>query len=199
MDGVQIIQPTLTDGELLQRSKARDDDAFAALVDRHKDLLVNYLTRLTGSRSQAEELAQETFVRLFRHLDRYRDQGTLVAYLLRIGTNLVRSAERRRARWRLLRPLLDARIAPAGISPSGSSQEGEVLASEAQREVTRAIAELDLRFRAPLVLREIEGLSYREIARALGCSEGTVKSRLFRARALLKTRLTPYWKGANAG
>ncbi len=182
----------ITDAELLSRSRAQDPEAFRELVDRHKNVMVNYLTRLTGNRESAEDFAQETFVRFYQQLGRYREEGTLSAYLFRIATNLVRSDERRRRRWRLLQPIL-------GFSTNGhhpeESPQATALASEEHRQVTRAIASLDLLYRAPLVLREIEGLSYQEIAAALKISEGTVKSRLHRGRQLLKDKLTPYWKG----
>ncbi len=174
------------------RSRARDADAFAELVDRHKDQMVNYLARLTGCRDRAEDIAQETFVRFYRQIHRYREEGTLSAYLFRIATNLVRSEERRKRRWRLLQPILsDNRF----TSDGPASPQADALASEEHRQVTRALASLDVVYRAPLVMREIEGLSYQEIATALDCSEGTVKSRLHRGRQRLKQQLTPYWQG----
>lgn len=183
------------DAELLTRSRERDPQAFAQLIDRHKDRVVNYLTRLTGCRDRAEDIAQETFVRFYNQLDHYRDEGTLSAYLFRIATNLVRSEERRKRRWQMLQPLLAASgFATNGHRPEASPQ-ADALASEEQRQVTRAIASLDVLYRAPLVLREIEGLSYRQIADTLRCSEGTVKSRLHRGRLLLKQLLVPYWNG----
>ncbi len=191
----------LSDAELMERSRARDPQAFAALVDRHKDLMVNYLSRLTGCRDRAEDFAQETFVRFYQKLDRYREEGLLSAYLLRIATNLVKSDERRRRRWRLLQPVFAYSGLVAGNSTNGGRPEpgpqAEAMAREEHREVTRAIASLDLLYRVPLVMREIEELSYRQIADALGCSEGTVKSRLHRGRQLLKQKLAPYWNGGH--
>lgn len=184
-----------TDGELLERSRRRDREAFGQLVDRYKDAMVNYLARLTGCRDRAEDVAQETFVRFFQGLDRYRDQGYLMAYLYRIATNLVRSEERRKRRWQLLLPL----VLPGRGRDGGKGPQEEALANEAERQVTRALAAVDLIYRAPLVLREIEGRSYLEIAEVLGVSEGTVKSRLHRGRLLLKEELAPYWNGARAG
>lgn len=180
-----------TDAILLERCRAQDPEAFGQLVDRHKDPMVNYLARLTGCRDRAEDFAQETFVRFYQQLDRYCEEGTLAAYLFRIATNLVRSDERRRRRWRLLKPLL---FSSNGHHPNASPRR-DMLAREEQRQVTRALAALDLIYRAPLVLREIEGRSYVEIAAVIGCSEGTVKSRLHRGRQLLKQQLAPYWNG----
>ena len=196
--GWKMREMAINDVELLTRSRARDADAFAQLVDRHKDQMINYLTRLTGCRDRAEDIAQETFVRFYRQIHHYREEGTLSAYLFRIATNLVRSEERRNRRWQVLRPLLGAvGFAAGGEAPA--SPQADALASEEHRQVTRALASLDVLYRAPLVLREIEGLSYQQIAIALGCSEGTVKSRLHRGRRLLKERLAPYWNGGGRG
>ena len=151
--------------------------------------------RSNGARfaRQGDEYMQQgdyaSACRFYERLGRYRHEGHLAAYLFRIATNLVRSEERRRRRFRLLLPFLSAeRSAP----PKPSA---ELIADEEQSQVARALEALDLRFRAPLVLREIEGLSYGEIAATLELSEGTVKSRLHRARELLKKKLAPYWKG----
>ena len=192
-----------TDRELLERSRDRDAEAFGELVDRHKNAMVNYLCRLTGCRERAEDYAQETFVRFYQGLDRYREQGNLTAYLFRIATNLVRSDERRKKRWQLLQPFLFSANGRGGQLPSenGSRQDSpqeSLLASEERRQVTRALADLDLTYQVPLVLREIEGHSYQEIAEVLGVSEGTVKSRLHRGRHLLKEKLTPYWTTTRA-
>ncbi len=187
----------INDGELLTRSRARDADAFAELVDRHKDQIVNYLARLTGCRDRAEDIAQETFVRFYKQIHHYREEGTLCAYLFRIATNLVRSEERRKRRWQMLQPILTYSGFSAGDTGPASPQ-ADALASEEHRQVTQALASLDVLHRAPLVLREIEGLSYQQIATALGCNEGTVKSRLHRGRQLLKQQLTPYWNGGGS-
>lgn len=185
--------PAQSDRELLDRTRHQDEAAFRQLVERHQDLLINYTTRMLGCRSLAEDVAQETFVRFYRHLDRYRDEGNLKAYLLRIATNLVRSRERRKRRWRSLLPsFIDDTIREQ------PSPQRHALGREAHRALTQAIRSLDLRYRAPLVMREVEGLTYREIATALGISEGTVKSRLHRARTLLKASLAPYLEGERA-
>lgn len=181
-----------SDAELMVRVQDGDRDAFADLVDRHKDAVVNYLTRLTGDRDRAEDLAQETFLRLFRSAAEYREQGYLRAYLYRIATNLVRSEERRERRLRLLTPFLPRQEHVEPAAPSG------LLRRELHREVTAAVAKLPLRYRVPLVLHEIEGWSYVDIAQEIGCREGTVKSRVHRGRQQLKLKLDPYWNGGTA-
>jgi RNA polymerase sigma-70 factor (ECF subfamily) len=178
-----------TDAELMAQVRDGDRDAFADLVDRHKDAVVSYLTRLTGHRDRAEDLAQETFLRLFRSAREYTEQGYLRAYLYRIATNLVRSEERRERRHRLLMPFLSREEHAEPAAPSG------LLRRELTREVTAAVAKLPLRYRVPLVLHEIEGWSYVDIAQEIGCREGTVKSRVHRGRQQLKAKLEPYWNG----
>jgi RNA polymerase sigma-70 factor (ECF subfamily) len=190
-------QVTMTDGaesdaELMAAVRDGDRGAFSRLVERHKDAVVNYLTRLSGDRDRAEDLAQETFLRLFRAADAYREQGFLRAYLFRIATNLVRSEERREKRLRLLLPFLGGRRHDEPSAPSG------MLLQELHRQVAGAVASLPLRFRVPLVLHEIEGWSYADIAQELQCREGTVKSRIHRGRQHLRERLEPYWNGGTA-
>lgn len=186
--------PEPSDAELMARVREGDRYAFAELVDRHKDAVVSYLTRLTADRERAEDLGQETFLRLFRSAadssaGNYREQGYMRAFIYRIATNLLRSEERRRRRWSLLKPFLPGRPHEEPAGPVG------LLSRELTRQVQAALAALPLRFRVPLVLHEIEGWTYTDIAAELGCQEGTVKSRIHRGRRQLKAKLTPYWQG----
>jgi len=179
-----------SDAELMARLRSADDrEAFGRLVDRHKDAVVGYLARLTGSRERAEDLGQETFLRLYRAAPGYVEQGLLRAFLFRIATNLLRSEERRERRMRLLAPFLLLDRAEDPAAPSG------LLRAEVQREVASAIAALPMSYRVPLVLHELEGWSYADIAVELSCREGTVKSRIFRGRERLRRSLEPYWHG----
>ena len=180
------------DAELMARVRQGDREAFTDLVDRHKDAVVGYLTRLTGHRDRAEDLAQETFLRLFRSAGDYTEQGYLRAFLFRIATNLVRTEERRERRLRLLMPFLAREEHAEAAAASG------LLRREMRREVAAAVARLPLRYRVPLVLHEIEGWSYVDIAHEMGCREGTVKSRVHRGRQQLKQKLEPYWTGGGA-
>ena len=189
-----VLEPP-SDAELMARVREGDRDAFADLVDRHKDAVVTYLTRLTGSRDRAEDLAQESFLRLFRFAGAYSEQGYLRAYLYRIATNLVRSEERRERRLRLLMPFLSRAAGEDYAEPAAPSG---LLRQELHREVSAAVATLPLRYRMPLVLHEIEGWSYVDIAQEIGCREGTVKSRVHRGRQQLKQKLDPYWNGGTA-
>lgn len=183
---------SVDDAELLNRVQSGDRDAFAGLVNRHKDKLVNYLTVLVRDRGRAEELAQEVFLKLFVNVNRYQERGQFLPYLYRIATNLVRSEERTRRRRELL---LRAFSSNGNGHRPQRSPHAELLSMEIEERVGEAIAALPLRFRSPLTLREIEGWSYRDIADALNCREGTVRSRIHRGREQLRRLLEPYWNG----
>ena len=180
----------MTDDALMQRVREGDDDAFGEIVDRYKDSLVNYLTHLVRTRDRAEEVAQDAFVRLYRNADKYKQQERLGPYLFRIATNLVVSEVRRERRWSLLLPRLHASTRTSAPAP-----DTNLFTSEIQRQVAAAIDRLPVNYRAPLVLFEMEEWSYEEIAAALDVRVGTVKSRISRARDLLRKHLAPWWTG----
>ncbi len=152
---------------------------------------MNYLNRLTGDRAQAEDLAQESFLRLYERGQGYSEQGKLKAYLYRIATNLVRSQGRRNQRWEVLRSVF---FPPNGHNAE-PEQQSRLLNQELHQRLSQAVLNLPLPYRAPLVLAHIEEWSYKEIAQLLGCREGTVKSRIHRGRQLLRQELEPFWNG----
>lgn len=179
-----------SDGELLTMAREGDAKAFSELVDRHKNAIVNYLTKLTGSREEAEDFAQEAFLKVYERAGNYDERGYFKAYLYRIGTNLVRSAERRQRRWRIVHSL---------ISNNGHHiepvQQRRVLREEIGQRLRQAVSDLPLRYRVPLVLYEVNEWPYRRIAHFLGCREGTVKSRIHRGRNMIRQQLQPYVNG----
>lgn len=181
------------DAELMSRVQTGDRGAFAVLVDRHKHRLVNYLSTLTRDRDRAEELAQDTFIRLFESAGRYDERGQLVPFLFRIATNLLRSEDRKKRRREVLLHMFSGN--GHHRSDNGTSPQEELLRKEVGQRVKKALAGVPLRYRSPLVLREMEGWSYRDIASALNCREGTVKSRIHRGREELRRLLEPYWNG----
>jgi RNA polymerase sigma-70 factor (ECF subfamily) len=181
-----------TDSELYQRTRHGDRAAFGELVERHKDGLVNYLTRLCGSPELAEDLAQESFLRLYERGGRYSEQGKLQAYLFRIGTNLFRSQMRREQRWRRLGQLF---FSTNGNHSHPPRQQERILRHELGHQLAAALLEIPLRYRAPLVLAFVEGWSHRQIAELMRCQEGTVKSRIHRGRRLLRAQLEDYSNG----
>ncbi len=186
------------DAALMAAARAGEREAFATLVERHKDAVVNYLTRLTADRDRAEDLAQETFIRLWR-APRYDEQGKLLPFLFRIATNLVRTEERRARRWRLIAAVLPHAQAAAAARAPAPDPVAAMERLELRGQLVRAIAGLPFAYRVPLVMRDVEDLSYEEIAAALGCPEGTVKSRISRARTLLREQLAPCRAAGDGG
>ena len=167
-------------------------EEFEAFVEEHQHSLINYVTHLTRSRERAEEIAQDAFVRFYRNMARCRDNERLTPYLFRIATNLVVTQIRRERRWKSILPLftvMQPQSAPASDRP--------LMTEEIQRKVTAALEQLPLKFRAPLVLFEIEEWSYDAIAKALDCRIGTVKSRISRARKLMRVQLESWWIGGS--
>ena len=174
------------DRNLVGKAQAGDLDAFGALVNRHQHRLVNFVRLMTSSapdRDAAEDVAQEAFLRAYRSLGQFRGQSTFKTWLYQIATNVARTQSGRR---RDRRETQEPEGAHARERPSTEDVEGRVIAHDQLR---RAMQELPDDWREALVLRDIEGLEYREIADVLGIPMGTVESRIFRARKRLKAAL----------
>jgi RNA polymerase sigma-70 factor (ECF subfamily) len=178
--------PTPTDAALLARARGGDDAAFHALVNRHAPGLYAVAVSLVGSAVDAEDLLQETFAGAFRGLSRFGGRSSVKTWLTAIL--LRRAAMHRRRAGRK-----DARLVPlsaaAGTATGRPSATGTV---DARLDVMDAIRSLRPEHREAIVLRELQGFSYDEMAEVLGVPRGTVESRLFRARRALRERLADY-------
>ena len=161
-----------------------DPPAWDEVVRAHSGRVYRLAYRLTGNRPDAEDLTQEVFVRVFRALDRYRP-GTFEGWLHRITTNLFLDGARRRARIRFEALPDDAERVPG----RERSPEQVYVDENLDDDVQRALAALPPDFRAAVVLCDIEGLSYEEIAATLGVKLGTVRSRIHRGRSQLRETL----------
>lgn len=156
------------------------------VVREHSDRVFRLSYRLTGNKADAEDLTQEVFVRVFRALDSY-SPGTFEGWLHRITTNLFLDHARRRRRLRFDALGVAAERVPAPAefsSPERRFEHGNLAA-----DVQRALDELKPQYRAAVVLSDLEGLSYQEIASVLGISMGTVRSRIHRGRAAMRAAL----------
>jgi len=174
------------DSSLVARCLARDDAAWEEMVKTHTRRVYALCYRFTGSDSEAQDLTQEVFLRVFRSLKSFRaGEGSLVVWLARLTRNLLIDHYRRRRQDRLTEsieaqlPVLEERHALGGRT------EGLLAGREAGEVLERALAKLSPELRETLILRDLEEMEYREIAQVLKVPEGTVKSRLNRGRAEL--------------
>jgi RNA polymerase sigma-70 factor (ECF subfamily) len=184
--------------QFLERLKSGDVIAFNRLVEeRHGDIYA-LLYRLTEDAEEARDLTQETFLQAFRNIAGFRGEADLRTWLYRIAVNQARNRWRwwkRRRRDRTVS--LDAPVGDEGSAPlsAGLTDEGardpeqQALARERERALRAALSTLSRSYREVIVLRDIEGLSYEEVAQALDMNIGTVKSRLSRGRDELRRRL----------
>ena len=194
------VAEVLSDHLLLEATLAGDEAAFAELVRRYRNQITNFIYRMTSDYEISVDLAQETFMRVYAAADRYQTTYAFSTYIYRIATNLAISELRRRKRRRLtsLTTFFQGRDqsdeASCELDPPDSRplQDATVVEDERRAAVARAIATLPEKYRAPLVLRDVEERSYEEIACILQMSEGTVKSRINRARNFLRDKLQAY-------
>jgi len=173
-----------TDNELIASSLRGDTAAFAKLVLRYRLMAIAVSYRICGNAALAEDIAQETFIRIWEKLSTFRPEGNFRGWLCRIAANMTIDAVRRK------KPMTD--IAEIPLDDGKVGPEGDALQKERAAMVKAAIMQLPVPSRAVLVLREYEGLSYQEIADALDIPLGTVKSRLNDARRRLQVELQDY-------
>jgi RNA polymerase sigma-70 factor (ECF subfamily) len=177
---------------LIQRCAAGDESAFAELVADHQRMVVQLAINLLGDRDEALDLSQEVFLRVFRTIGRFRGQSTLKTWIYRIAVNQARNRHRFwRRRHRADQVSLDVHVATHGeFFSAPTSRPDRVFAQkELATRLEQALSGLPFDQRTAIVLREVDGLSYEEIAYSLGVAVGTVKSRLTRARQALRTEL----------
>lgn len=177
------------DQELVRQAHAGDESAFRALVDRHESRVAATVVGMLGTGPDAEDVGQQTFVRFYQALGKFRGESSVGTYLTRIAINLALNASKRRQRTRLRFWSRDREEDP----PPEAFVDGRetVAGSERDQMVREAVQGLTPDHRAVVVLRMLEGYSTRETAELLGIREGTVLSRLSRAMGHLKGQLAP--------
>ena len=189
------------DAALVERALDNDLAAFEQLVARYQTKIVAYATRMLNDQEEGEDVAQEVFVKAYRSLESFRGASSFSTWLYRIATNLCIDRVRKRKRspqqaYSLDEPLDKEEEHGGRDLPDLSAEPSRNVEREELRLQVRAkLAEMPEKLRAVLLMCDIQGMAYEDIARSLECPVGTVKSRLFHARADLARRLRPYVHG----
>lgn len=192
------VEGVVSDHALIEKTKQGDEAAFAEIVNRYRNPLTNYLFRMLNDYEEAVDLVQETFVRVYFAIERYHTDYAFSTYIYRIATNLAISEIRRRKRRKLmsLTGFFQYEGEEVDFHPPDKKPlpDADMLEDEKKSVIAKAIATLPDKYRAPIILRDIEGLSYEEIAKVMQLGLGTTKSRISRARGLLKDKLKKYFE-----
>jgi len=187
--------PSLSDEDLMARVAEDDERAFTELVRRFQGRVTNLIARVLNDRESSDDLAQEVFVRVFIHRRNYRRGSKFTTWLFTIAANLAKNEIRRRVRkrnWFSLDALQEL-VGDGAIQLADTTegQEPALQRAQLQEAIGRAIATVPEKYRVALVLRDIEGFAYEEIGQMLRIPGGTVRSRINRARSMLKRKLQP--------
>jgi len=191
---VAPVAPDAEERALLKGLCSGEEAAYELLIDRFERPVFNLVSRLTDDRADAADVVQEVFLKVFRNVGSFRGDSSLKTWIYRIAVNEARNHRRWFSRHRKQEVGLEAGLGQSNgcldwLTDPGRSPLEQTLDHEIQAVVEAALGELNGNFRAALVLREIEGLSYEEIAEILEISLGTVKSRILRGREALRGRL----------
>lgn len=178
------------DRRLLERLRADDPDAFREFIDAYRDRILTLVARVAGHGADAEDLAQEAFLKAFRSLHRFGERSSLYTWLYRIAANTAMDFRKRR---RVFAPLPlerdDDHPGPGEPHDEGPAPVDSAVLRERVEALRAAVEALPEPFRTTLVLRDMESRTYEEVARIQGVSIGTVESRIFRARQKLRALL----------
>jgi len=190
--------PELTDKKLVERAKAGQKGAYDMLVRKYQHKILRLISRFVRDPEEAMDLTQETFIKAYRALDNFRGDSAFYTWLYRIAVNTAKNQLAANNRyghvWSLnSSPVSDSEepMPEPEALRDYATPENAILTGELEAVIKEAIAALPEDLRTALTLRELEGLSYDEIAQVMGCPIGTVRSRIFRAREAVDKRIKP--------
>ena len=181
----------MDDAVLIERSNAGDREAFETLVSRYEKKVYSLALRLTGRSEDAFDLTQDIFMKMFASLSLFRGESAFSTWLYRLSYNVCIDYERKRKRRVITYSLeddtyfLDPHLTDDRFSPEVQWENRQL-----KEEIQKALLELSAEHRMMVLMRDVQGLSYKEIAEVLEIGEGTVKSRIFRAREAMRKKLT---------
>ena len=186
---------SLSDEDLMGRVAEDDERAFTELVRRFQGRVMNLVSRVLNDRECGDDITQEVFVRVFQHRRNYRRGSKFSTWLFTIAANLAKNEIRRRVRrrnWFSLNALQEVlKDSAIQLADPTEGRESLMEREQLQEAMGRAIATVPEKYRLALVLRDLDGLAYEEIAQVLGIPGGTVRSRINRARGMLRRKLIP--------
>ncbi|MFP4597282.1 MAG: sigma-70 family RNA polymerase sigma factor [Persicimonas sp.] len=177
--------------QLVRALKRRDEEAFSELVRVFQHRVFNIVYRIVGDRQESEDVAQEVFVAVFKYIDSFRGEAKFSTWLYRIATNRAKNRIKYLARrsHNKHQDIDDTPESKVNSNPAGGGMfrpDEKALGNELHAIVKQGLETLSEDHRAVIVLRDVEGMTYEEIAEVCEVAEGTVKSRLYRARVALK-------------
>ena len=184
---MDVMAAPMTEQDLVERHRYGDDAAFREIFDRYRPMVYNVALRMAGDPHEAEDLGQEIFLRIHRHLGKFAGRSTLKTWIYRVAINTCRSRLGRRRWWGLSIERQDGR--PPEIPDERRGPESRAVARDEARRVGRALRRVPSPYREAVVLRDLEGLTYDEISDVLGVRVGTVRSRIARGRSRLRDLL----------
>jgi len=193
-----MIDETVSSEDLMARIAKGDNDAFEILVNRHQTSVLNLIYRFIGDKTQAKDLAQEVFLRVWQAAKTYKPEAKFTTWIYRIATNVcfneLKSARRRR--WFQFRRSNEDNQGSIEETFSDGSPTAEdlLLERERSRQISDALQSLPENQRVALILKRYDDLSYAEIAQIIGCSVSAVESLLVRAKRTLQEKLKNYGK-----
>ena len=190
----------VSDNSLVTEFISGNDEAFAQLVTRYKDSITNYLNMMVGDYDIAVDLSQETFLRVYKSINRYSNLYQFSTWIYRIATNLAIDEMRYRKRRGQVfyKNVMNSRTSASSeghefeITDVRRGPRDEILRKESSQVLADAIRSLPKKYRTAFIMKEVQELPYEDIAKVLNCSAGTIKSRLHRARELLQRKLEHY-------
>ena len=183
------------DQQLVERAQRGDKHAFELLVAKYQRRLARLISRFVRDAAEVEDVTQEAFIKAYRALPAFRGESAFYTWLYRIGINTAKNYLLSLGRRAPTTTSFDAEeaagFAEAGLLQEVSTPENEMMSKQVVEVVNTSLQQLPDDLRTALTLREIEGLSYEEIATVMNCPVGTVRSRIFRAREAIATNLRP--------
>ena len=196
--GTELAFDAAGERAIIARCVAGERKAYAALVERYKGLVHDLVCRMMGDAAEAEDIAQDAFVKAYLSLKDFRGESRFSTWLCRIALNRCKDLLRRRGREPWIQATRDGESQIPEVADAGETPMLSLERREREDVLRRALARLPVKYREAVVLRHIEGLDFREIGRLLSIPEGAAKVRTFRGREMLRTLLEEEGLGHDA-